>query len=1381
MSESFKSSALEANLAQTRYKDIFIPEEHQQFIALSAKYFGINKRAKECITEYHHPLSNHTFVTEELRKMLLDDFWFYTREDIPAEALHIPLEMMHSLLKPEVAAKLRLNVIITLMEFADKVIKESPQRSELIARVFDILNDAFEANKDIFILATKHAGRYLDKVAHDERFAEAACGLLRKMLQENYRYWQQTSQVEQWVESKSGLLTEEEKQAVVNEIGQPYFGQLNADLAAAGTWDALTDMPHFEQVAKRFTDSARVFPHFITQFHYVFFLLHLPGMENQRERLIWNMDRMMRNAVDEMPQEQLIPFIDTIFDLAEELRKDYMSAVLDFQLTLGLKVIDVDQTEMREYVNYFEKKLIAFGFVTPGNVFVGEDWQLSVDENHIKNIRVWLELIEHSKMPMEKLLSALIVNLKLGGIFLSDTDLFQREITKVLNSNITPYYKKVKQLTRIFPVYFNEIGAEGEIRNVTTNMDEISGRQDQLVHFLRKQVHTESNNTLIALTFDVFKFWSDGDIETLKPILPKNVFESIDMKSTWFVHVHNLVQTMCEISCLNNPEDVLMLSREDFEGFINSASRRLELDEEISQREHTRLMNIRDLYAYLREKYSFESVNIFSSLRSFPFIPDEEIDKFEEAYKKKDFEQSLTMIYAFMDKLKKVIFNPEQSEGWENIYHKRHIAIGIPSMYGTYRENKFEAMGLTFRLERVATQLMEKVVQSINLEYISERTLNQIYTILIFFRNGLELDGITNQSFNSKLDMLRYSLTSRSFSFGQYINIFQFIAEDVRRIIIKYFLKSYEYPLKIVIPQLFDPEGRLSERETASLISRKSEEFHRDLLSDAFLMQPLDNFIGRILTSLRTMESTLDEKLISDIMTYNSEMLISPFWEKTPKMDNQVFIGNKANNLKNLYLHKMPVPPGFVITTETFRRNETINTIPELRTEIHGMIRKHIEELERITGRKFGQTENPLLVSVRSGTAISMPGAMDTFLNVGLNDEIAEAIAQDESIAWAVWDSYRRFLQSWGMAKGIERDVFDDAINAYKQKTSVKMKADFSISQMREVAQSYKRILADHNVAFEQDSFKQLIDCVNMVIESWNSERALAYRRHLGISENWGTAVIVQQMIFGNRSETSGSGVVFTQNPHRERPGVHLYGDFTLRSQGEDIVGGLVKPLPIGETQRKAAGLEGPSMQTMLPDIYKKIFSIAVELTENLGYSPQEMEFTFESDKPEDFHILQIRDQDLKTEEEKIAFVPSPEEMHQLGHGMGIGGGAMNGLAAFNEDQIKALREQHPDSNVILVRPDTVPQDIGMIFDCDGLLTARGGATSHAAVTAVRLGKVCVVSCDGLEVDVNDEFGQLNGHPLKMGDEIAIDGNLGLVYLGHYQTEKMMVGKGYNY
>ena len=1392
MSEPFKSQALEANLEQTRYKDIFIPEEHQQFINLSAKYFGINKRAKECITEYHHPMSNHTFVTEELRKILIDDFWFYSREDVPQDALLVPLEMMRNLLKPEVPKKLRLSIVNTLLEFTAVIASAAKQststpiavvtvpvdcfvagapRNDVIDAVFKILNDRFETNRDCYILASKYAIKYLDKLASDTACHDRVMRLVKTILQETYRYWRETTQVEHWLAEKAALVEPHEAETIKVSIGQPYFDQLNADLDQADTWEKLSDLPVFDQIASRFTKSEETFPHFITKFHYVFYLLHLPGMENQRERLIWNMNRMLRDAVDEMPQDQIKPFIDTIFDLAQELRKDYMSAVLDFQLTLGLKIIDVDQTEQKEIVNYFEKKLINFGFVTPGKVFVDEDWQLSVDENHIKNIRVWLELIEHSKFPMEKLLSSLIVNLKLGGIFLSDTDLFQREITKILNSNISPYYKKVKQLTRIFPVYFNEIGAEGEIRNVTTNMDEISGREDKLVHFLRKQVHTESNNTLIGLAFSVFKFWSDGVKENLRSILPNNVYDSIDVNSEWFTYVHDITVTMSETSCLD-AEDLLMLSRDDFDKLISRAAEKLQLEQTIAEREHARLMDIKDLYAFLREKYSFESVNIFNSLRNYPFIADKDIDAFEAAYKKKDIGTSLKMIYAFMEKLKEIIFNPEESEGWENIYHKRHIAIGIPSMYGTYRENKFEAMGLTFRLERVATQLMEQVVQSINLEYISARTLEVIYDILEYFREGLELDGITNQGLNSKLKMLKYSLTSRSFSFDQYINIFQFISEDVKRIVISYFLKSYEYPLKVVVPQIFDPEGKLDERETVALISRKSEEFHRDLLSDAFLMQPLDNFIARILKSLRGMAADLDQKLINDIMTYNSEMLISPFWKATPKMDNQVFIGNKAYHLKNLYLNGLPVPPGFVITTETFRRNDTINTIPELRSEIHGMIRKFIGGLEGITKRSFGNPSNPLLLSVRSGTAISMPGAMDTLLNVGLNDEIAEAVAQDPEKGWTVWDSYRRLLQSWGMAKGIERDVFDDEINAYKQQTGVLMKADFTAAQMKEMAMAYKRILAEHGVVFEQDSFKQLIECVNMVIDSWNSERALAYRRHLGISENWGTAVIVQQMIFGNRSATSGTGVVFTQNPNRERPGVHLYGDFTLRSQGEDIVGGLVKPLPIGETQRKTAKLEGYSMQTMLPDMYKKIYNTAVKLTENLGYGPQEIEFTFESDNPDDFYILQTRDQDLKTEEKPAAFVLSPDEMHPVGHGMGIGGGALNGLCAFNPQQIESLRKQFPDEHVILVRPDTVPDDIGMIFDCDGLLTARGGATSHAAVTAVRLGKVCVVSCDGLEVDVNDEFGAINGHPLKMGDQIAIDGSLGLVYLGCYPIEK---------
>lgn len=349
MSEPFKSQALEANLEQTRYKDIFIPEEHQRFINLSAKYFGINKRAKDCITEYHHPMSNHTFVTEELRKILIDDFWFYTRDDVPADALLIPLEMMRSLLKPEVPKKLRLNIVNTLLEFATVVIarSEATWQSNLIQNVLDILEERFDTNRDCYILSSKYAIKYLDKLANDEQYGLRAMNLTRTILSETYRYWQETTQVEQWLSEKATLVEPQEAQAIKESIGEPYFDQLNNDLNNADTWEKLRDMPVFDQIAARFTKSEETFPHFITKFHYVFYLLHLPGMESQRERLIWNMNRMLRDAVDEMPQEQIKPFIDTIFDLAQELRKNYMSAVLDFQLTLGLKIIDVDQTEQK--------------------------------------------------------------------------------------------------------------------------------------------------------------------------------------------------------------------------------------------------------------------------------------------------------------------------------------------------------------------------------------------------------------------------------------------------------------------------------------------------------------------------------------------------------------------------------------------------------------------------------------------------------------------------------------------------------------------------------------------------------------------------------------------------------------------------------------------------------------------------------------------------------------------------------------------------------------------------------------------------------------------------------------------------------------------------
>lgn len=1364
MKEKLVSKALEANLAETRYKDIKILPEYQDFIDLSKKYFGIHKRANDCIIEYQHPFSNKKFVVEELRTILLTDYWFYIALDDSGKAFTIPLGMMRDLLLVDGETELKVMIVRTLLEFSQKLAKDKGNYDDLIEYNCETLYQGLQKDPHSFVLSQKYFKRYLGDLASSDRFAGQVFKITRKIYLENIIFWEKGSAIEKWLQEKNEILTVD-PQKIIDRIGKPWFYNLKQQLNTLDNWNKLVEaMPDYYQVAERFAQTVDLFSSFVGKFYFIFYLIHLDGMEQWRERLIWKLNNMLVQTIDEIDRREVKGFIDRIFVFAKELRAEYGSSVQDMLLTVGKKVIDISkEDDQYSLIRYFENKLIHFGFETPGIVYVNENWQLSVNPNHIKNIRVWLELIEYSGSEMEELLSTLIVNLQLGGIFISDTDLFQRDITKILNSNIAPFYKKVKQLTRIFPVYFNEIGAEGDIRKATTTIDEISHRKDKLIHFLRKQVHTESNNTLIDLTLKVFRFWNDGKLVALKNVLPKNVYDSIDKKSEWFAPIHKMVQAMCKISGIA-PEQLIRLNEDDFEDVLQKIP-------EGNQRDMERLRDIRRLYAFLKEKYSFETVDITRLLRHNSFIEDHEIKKLGTALDQGDFEKSLKLIYSSMKRLKAIIFNRRPSQSWENIYHKRHIAIGIPSMYGVYREPKFEALGLTFRLENVATRLMEKVVANINLSYISAKTLNDIYFILDYFREGLELDGITNQSFNANLLMLKFSLQSKSFSFEQYINIFQFIAEDVKRIIIKHFLKTYEVPLQIVIPQLFDPENKLSETGKVELVNKTSETFYREVIADGFLIQPLDNFVSGILESLGKMVDNLPPKMINEIMSYNSDLVITRLRLPNPLVDNQVYLGSKAYHLKNLRMAGFPIPPGFVLTTEVFRRNEAINGHEELKKEMHNLIRSHLRLVEKSSGKQFGNAQNPLLLSVRSGAAISMPGAMDTFLNVGMNDQITESLSKKGPFAWSAWDSYRRLLQSWGMAYGLSRDDFDEVITYFKSKYSVRQKIDFTPAAMKEIAMAYKQLLKDNGIKFEEDLFNQLLVVVNLVFNSWSSKRAQVYREHLRIADEWGTAVVIQRMIYGNLGRFSGTGVIFTQNPKKKQQGVHLYGDFTLCSQGEDIVAGLVKPLPVSKSQTTNEKSDVSSLEELYPQIYHKLKTIATQLTEDHGYAPQEIEFTFESEKPEDLYILQIRDLDMARHQALNVFALPMDKMHIAGRGIGIGGGAMNGRVAFNESDISMLRKKYKKDAVILVRPDTVPDDIGMIFDTDGLLTAKGGATSHAAVTAVRLGKTAIVNCTSLMVHDDEKFCRLNTYEFHTGDMMAIDGYLGNVYEGNYPVE----------
>jgi len=1352
---TMKSDALAANLAETRTDKIDIPAEHLKFREISADYYSIHARASECLNEYNHPFSNSGFVAGQLRNISLGDFWFYDKHAQADYAWEAIMNLYRGLFDRPLTAAIGEDAIHTLIELIEKLFESPNLRTAAISDAMNLIEASLEKHNSAVIRNSTFLLKVFAIANWPDENRQFAFELVRKTLISTAEYWSASTRVDEWLAERKRLFSPKSREKF-NEIGKDWFNSLIADAGKATQWDELLAIPGYNDISLHIRQLHHGFERFHEKFFFLLYLLHLEGMQNQKEILLRDFNNLLRNIKNELTSDEVFGFLDNIFRLFGDLNESNPGTVLDCILTLGKEIF---RTDNGFHISHFEKLLIRHGFISPGVMYISKDWQLAVNEYHIKNVRVWMELIEYSPNTFRDLLSALIIHLRLGGVFVSDTDLFQRDVTALLNSDIRPIFKHIKQLARIFPVYFNEIGAEGELREVTTAMDELSHRNDRLIHFLRKQVHTESNNTHIDLTQKIILYWYNGKSDALDKKLPEDVKLSMSADSIMFTGINELMLDLCQsFNC--GPEFLMGMPSDKIKKQLDAYVSENTLDKQ-------RLYFIFRLMELLREKYSFNTVNLGILLRKFSFFSQSDIDGLLGVIERGHADRSLRQIFNFMRRLNTIIMNDEKTEGWEDIYHKRHIAIGIPSMYGKYREPKFEALGLVFRLEKVAAGLMEQLINSINLDYITAKTLRRIYLVLELFREGLELDGISDQGYNSNLKMFRFSLNSASFSVGQYINILQFMLSSVREIISKYFLRNYDRQLRAVIPQLYPEEMKNDGVGGKQFVVSKSEQFYRELLSSAFMVQQLDGFITRILGSFRQMVDDYPEEIIRSIMSYNTDLVISSLYREAPEMDNQIFLGSKAYFLKKLYLLGFPIPPGFVITTEVFRRQDAILQNPFIEKELDLMINRQVAALEKLSGQQFGNPRNPLMLSVRSGTAISMPGAMNTYLNVGLNDEIVEALSHQHNFGWTSWDCYRRFLQSWGMAYGISRDEFDQVMIDFKKTYGIGQKIDFPPAQMREIAFAYKEILISHDIHVKEEPFAQLKQVITNVLLSWSSERAQVYRDYLQIADEWGTAVIVQKMILGNLHRTSGTGVLFTHAPDLEKPGVHLYGDFTLCSQGEDIVAGLVHPWPVSERQRKKMfGDKGVSLQNGFPEIYNRLLQISEALTDTHGFSHQEIEFTFESEDPNDLFILQTRDQEIRKSDLTYVFTSKVSEMKLLGRGIGLGLGVMNGILAFDMEDLQRYAEL-PD-NKILIRPDTVPDDIGMIFACNGLITARGGATSHAAVTAVRLDKTCVVNCTELVVNEKDKTCTINGHVLKSGDKIAIDGNLGNFYKGNY-------------
>ena len=501
--------------------------------------------------------------------------------------------------------------------------------------------------------------------------------------------------------------------------------------------------------------------------------------------------------------------------------------------------------------------------------------------------------------------------------------------------------------------------------------------------------------------------------------------------------------------------------------------------------------------------------------------------------------------------------------------------------------------------------------------------------------------------------------------------------------------------------------------------------------------------------------------------------------------DMRDLLGGKGANLAEMTKVGLPVPKGFTVTTEAC--NKYYEDKEQISKEVKDQIFEKLEELEKATGKKMGDLGNPLLVSVRSGARASMPGMMDTVLNLGLNDAVAENFAKVTNNKRFAYDSYRRFIMMFAdVVKGYSKNSFERLLDKIKEEKNVKYDTDLNEDDMYEIAMKFKEVYKElSGVEFPQDPRVQLIEAVTAVFRSWNNERAIIYRRMNDIPGSWGTAVNIQEMVFGNKGDDCGTGVAFTRNPSTGEN--KLYGEYLINAQGEDVVAGVRTPQDIS------------TLETVMPKVYEE-FVKTTQILEKHYRDMQDMEFTIENGK---LFMLQTRNgkrtaqaalkiavdlvnEGMLTKEEALLKV-EPKQLDSLLHpnfnvnalkeaklvatGLAASPGAACGKIYFNALDVSKAKENK--EKVLLVRLETSPEDIQGMNDAEGILTIRGGMTSHAAVVARGMGRCCVCGCG--ELIVNEEKKTLTtkeGHVYHEGDYLSIDGSTGKVYDGIVETKE---------
>ncbi|MDY6967102.1 MAG: PEP/pyruvate-binding domain-containing protein [Spirochaetota bacterium] len=1107
-------------------------------------------------------------------------------------------------------------------------------------------------------------------------------------------------------------------------------------------------------------------------------------------------------------------------------------------------------------IDHFEDILVKSKFSFPEFTGIATDWSVIVNSSHLENIRTWIKLIALNPSLMKKLSASLIVNLKLGGVFLRDTDVFQRDISKLLDSDYEDVFYLIISLAAVFPAFYHDIGATGNIRAFTEKID-TNHQMNDPIHFIRKQVHVESSSRTVSLIQKTMEFWMTGDKTTLINMVPSEVYDNLDN----FYRLINLDTENAPKMIYKEAQGYFSeFSDERFWDFLNSVDHKEFLDfvennefhgvnesekkdsiiffteyfntkipaemtkmlhhiqnlfgidtsktkiwqflyeisdddfremfENVSKRDFSRI-NIEKfiiflhVYRMLFDKYNFSEVRAIEKLEQYKkenlFQPK---DDFFDKLKGDNLFEALEHLLELQYSLKKnILLSKEIYEPLDTIVFKRHIAFGIPSMFGSYKEKKFDTLKVFFHMNLIRVRLFETIIEKLDIVPNIPINFKEIKHILKMFFRTFFIDGLSNQD----MVYLNNLLDTPNMTVSQFRDIVTHML-TVHGEIADRFNETYKYVCKEAvlnigtdkISELFLFKECLPDVETVESIEIIVDRFLRNQIMQSPLLQLFDNLLIKLRDNLineigngndivcynKTDNAKSKGGILYEIkrssMRLDEGMTYAPIWEIGSKAHG-LFVVENTDGIKT--------PEGIVLTSDLIKRIR-IRDLNNPR-----FISKFVYQLKRLidefTNNRFAKPEDPMLLSVRSGAVFSMPGVMDTITNVGITKKVLDHYSQKDS--WFAYDCYRRLIQDLAISYyNMDRRVFENLMIVAKEEAGVNLKERMTGKQMEDLTTEYINAVKKEGHFIPEDPYEQLLYAIIAVYKSWESNLAKKYRGFVNISDQWHTSVIIQRMVFGNLSPSYITGVAHGQYLGHEN--ISLFGEYKTRAQGHDIVSGVAKVFPISEEQKKRYAKSSllPSLEKTYPEIYKKIFDAAKIIRDRWG-SEVEIEFTVENDI---VYILQVRGMTnhvFKIEE----LVESTEDLQNylLGQGLAASGGAISGRVVFDIERIDYIREKYKGDKVILVRPETNPEDVIGIKKSDGILTCIGGMTSHAVLQMRRLEKSGVSDFSMMKIDelnnlaiVNNEILGNESVIIKEGDFIAIDGHTGHVYQGFHKT-----------